>query len=146
MGDYNIHFVRADDDLIQFYSGKDPLRISGLAKMIQILAKLVLSNFNEDFYDWNIGGHLPAAVRNNPRYLTSDEELRDLALIVMERVVKIYKDTQEKITDLDERLHSMTLRNAYIDWEKDRGIIEYNVVAESGKEAVFKLLGSNNRY
>ena len=45
MCDYNIHFVKNEDGLIQFYSGKDPLRVTGIAKMVQILAKLVLSNF-----------------------------------------------------------------------------------------------------
>lgn len=146
MCDYNIHFVKNEDGLIQFYSGKDPLRVTGIAKMVQILAKLVLSNFNEDFYDWDIGGHLPGEVKSNPRYLTTDEELRDLALIVLDRVVKIYVDNQEKVTDPDERLHSMTLRDAYIDWERDTGVIEYNVVAESGKEAVLRLLSTDNLY
>ena len=65
---------------------------------------------------------------------------------MLDRVVKIYVDNQEKVTDPDERLHSMTLRDAYIDWERDTGVIEYNVVAESGKEAVLRLLSTDNLY
>lgn len=141
MTDYNIHFV-LDNNLIKFESGKDPLKVTGLAKMIQILAKLVLSNLNEDFYDWNLGGHLTASIRQNPMYLTSDANLEKLALDVLERVKKIYIDHQETVTNPDERLAAMTLRKAYIDWERDRGVIEYNVVAESGKSAVFRMITS----
>ena len=137
--DYNIHFIE-ENDLIQFYSGTDPLKIHGLGKMVQILAKLVLSNFNEDFLDWNIGGNLPADAKSNPYYLTSDAAIEELALQVLERVKKQYLKDQEPIENLDERLASMTLRRAYIDWEQYRGVIEYNVVAESGKEAVIRML------
>ena len=138
--DYQIHFVGVEEqDLLSYESGRDPRKELGLSKLVQMIAKLILTNTDEDLYDPEIGCSMRRLANEEPRYLQSDEGITELAIICMNRAIKIIRENQAGIADPDNRLNTMTLRQAYIDWENYRGVIEYNVFAESGLAARLSL-------
>lgn len=143
MEDYGIHFVaeaNPAEGYISFESGKDPEKSWGIAKLVQILAKLFLTNTEEDLVDPHIGGNVRKLANTYPRFLRSDAGITELAIICMNRVIDIVKATQVDVADPDERLDTLELRKAWIDWDDYKGIMEFDVTAESGEQAVLRLL------